>query len=155
MTKTGGVAICHDMKAGEGFLETAGMLWFLVRDAAARYPGWPRRLYLDIEGHGQFEPDAEAAEVISFTRAALGPFLTETDWGRTDENAPQSETLPDVIVTSGEGGRPVTLTGNRDEPVHDGPGLPPGADRDKAVFCAIYARTHGSFAEDQETEDHG
>lgn len=145
MTTPGAIAIYHRMYEREGFLETAGMLWAMVRDAAARYPGSPRMLYLDIDGHGQFEPDDEAAEVISFTRAALGPFLTEAPWGKTDPAAPQSEELPDVIVTTGDG-VPAVLTGNRDRLVHDGPGLPPGADPDRAVVVAIYARTHGAFA---------
>lgn len=154
MTSPKGIAIYHRMYAREDFLTTAGMLWTMVREAAARYPGAPRMLYLDIDGHGRDEYDDEASEVISFTRAALGPFLTEAPWGKTDEGSAQSENLPDVIVTFAADGQTRTLTGDRDEPVHIGTGLPAGADKDRAIVCAIYARTHGAFAREQETEDH-
>ena len=155
MTETaGGIAIYHEMRAGEDFLATAAMLWAVVRGAARKYPGRARHLCLDIEGHGGKDYgkayDDEAGEVISFTRAALGPFLTTTPWGKAGEDAAQLETLPDVIVTFGENGRPCVLTGDHERPVHDGPGMLEAADPDSAIIAAIYVRPGGAFATEQE-----
>ena len=117
------IAIYHEMRRRDGFEETAGTLWCLVRTAAQEYPEVPRRLYIDIEGHSRKdardEYDDEATELIGFVRGALGPYLTETPWGRTDENAPQSEDLPEVIMISPDRGsdRITILTGDKDEPV--------------------------------------
>lgn len=152
MTDIAVVTIYHEMRADEDFLETAGMLWSMVRDAAARFPGAPRSLYLDIDGHGQpgGDYDDEACEVISFIRAALGPFVALTPWGRTDEDAPQLETLPDVIVTFGEAGKPVVLTGDKDCPVRDGTGMSSDRNLGTATVAAIYVRSGGAFAREQE-----
>jgi hypothetical protein len=119
------IAIYHLMKRREGFEETAGMLWVMVRDAARLQPGKPRRLYMDVEGHtarGQVQNqvddyDADASEVIHFVRAALGPFLTDTPWGKT-EDTPQSEDLPEhIIMTTADGEGTLILTGDKDRPV--------------------------------------
>jgi hypothetical protein len=120
------IAIYHEMRRRESFEKTAGILWCLVRDAAQKNPGQPRVLYMDIEGHSARGPvenqvsnyDADASEVIHFVRAALGPFLTETPWGKT-EDAPQSEDLPDrFIMTAGDdSGDMMILTGDKDRPV--------------------------------------
>jgi hypothetical protein len=143
-----GIAIYHVMRAREDFITTAGLLWVMVRQAGLMYPGKPRQLYLDIEGHGRKEHDAEAREIISFTRAALGPFVTRTPWGKTDENASQLETLPDVIITAGDDGDTRILTGDRDEPVAGAGYHRPGSPA--TTTAVIYVRTHGAFARDQE-----
>lgn len=136
-TEMPGIVIYHEMRADEGFLTTAGMLWVMIRDAATRFPGSPRELVLAIEAHGTPDLDDEAREVISFTRAALGPFLTTAPWGKTDEDAPQSEALPGVIITTGDNGRPCVLTGDRDNPVAG-----PGTEVHGPITAAIYVRTH-------------
>jgi hypothetical protein len=125
--KDGGIALYHVMRPREDFEKTAGMLWVMVRQAVRQFPGQPRTLYMDIEGHTARGPvqnqvgdyDADASEVIHFVRAALGPYLTETPWGRTDENAPQADDPPEVIVmTAGTGDdRMMVLTGDKDMPV--------------------------------------
>jgi hypothetical protein len=143
-----GIGIYHFMRAREDFITTAGLLWVMVRQAGLMYPGKPRQLYLDIEGHGRKEHDAEAREIISFTRAALGPFVTRTPWGKTDENASQLETLPDVIITAGDDGDTRILTGDRDEPVAGAGYHRPGSPA--TTTAVIYVRTHGAFARDQE-----
>lgn len=154
MTETASVAIYHEMRADEDFLETAGMLWTMVHDAAVRFPGARRDLFLDITGHDADNEgdgyDDEAGEVVSFTRAALGPFLTRAPWGKTDEDAPQAENLPDVIVTFGEAGRPVVLTGDRENPVGDGTGMSSDRNLGTATVAAIYVRAGGAFATEQE-----
>jgi hypothetical protein len=117
-----GIAIYHEMRRTEPFEKTAGMLWVMVHDAARKFPGKPRILYLDIEGHhrkgAKNEYDEDATELISFVRAALGPYLAETPWGKT-EDAPQSDDLPDVImVPPADGDDHVwILTGDKDNPV--------------------------------------
>jgi hypothetical protein len=45
------VAIYHVMMANDTFDETAQALFALVQGAEEKYPGTPRKLYLDIEGH--------------------------------------------------------------------------------------------------------
>lgn len=136
MTSPSGVVISHEMRDGEDFLATAGMLWTVVRDAAARYPGVPRELCLDAEIHG--EHDAEVAEVLCFIRIALGPFLAPG----------QSEQLPDVIVVLGDGGRPYVLTGEPGNPVRDGAGMSSDRNLGTATVAAIYVRPNGAFAQE-------
>lgn len=117
-----GIALYHVMRSTESFEETAGMLWVMVRNAARRFPGKPRVLFLDIEGHhrkgAKNKYDQDATELISFVRAALGPYLTETPWGKT-EDAPQSDDLPDAIVIPPADGDDHLwlLTGDKDNPV--------------------------------------
>lgn len=140
MTMPGDIALYHEMRVGEDFLATAGMLWAMVHDVAVRFPGSPRELSLDIEGHGEDEYDSDASEVLRFIRAALGPFL----------GGGQSETLPDVIVVIGENGRPAVLTGDKDCPVRDGAGTVPDRNLGTATVAAIYVRPGGAFATEQE-----
>lgn len=116
---TAGIGIYHEMRAREGFEETAGMLWVMVREAARQHPGKPRHLYLDIDGHRDRARgsgyDADATELISFARAALGPYLTRAPWGKA-EDGPQREDMPDVMLIP-TGDRMCVLTGDRDQPV--------------------------------------
>jgi hypothetical protein len=120
-----GIAIYHEMRRTETFEETAGMLWVVVRDAARKFPGKPRVLYMDIEGHpkgAKDEYDEDATELISFVRAALGPYLAETPWGKT-EDAPQSDDLPEFIMIPPADGDDYLwiLTGDKDNPVRREP----------------------------------
>jgi hypothetical protein len=81
---------------------------------------------MDIEGHhrkgAKNEYDEDAAELISFVRAALGPFLAETPWGKT-EDALQCDDLPDAIVIPPADGDDHVwiLTGDKDNPVRREP----------------------------------
>jgi hypothetical protein len=56
---------------------------------------------MDIEGHtrkgDRSRYDSDATEIINFIRVALGPYLTETSWGRNGDVS-QSEDFPDVII---------------------------------------------------------
>jgi hypothetical protein len=121
-----GIALYHVMRRTETFEETAGMLWVMVREAARKFPGKSRVLFMDIEGHprkgAQNEYDEDATELISFVRAALGPYLAETPWGKT-EDAPQSDDLPEVImIPPADGDDHVwILTGDKDNPVRREP----------------------------------
>lgn len=122
-TALDGLAIYHVMRRRERFEETAGTLWCLVSHAAREHPGTPRYLYLDIEGHGRpghkNRYNADAEELIAFTRAALGPFLTDTPcWGRTDEDNPQSDDMPGALLMHADrDGWLCILTGDKNKPV--------------------------------------
>ncbi len=120
----GQIALYHEMRRRENFEQTAGILWCLVRHAAQESPGVPRCLYLDIEGHRREgvrdEYDDDANELIAFVRAALGPYLTTTPWGRTDESAAQSDELPETLIMSAPDRGDdwlCILTGDHDQPV--------------------------------------
>jgi hypothetical protein len=121
-----GMALYHVMRRTETFEETAGMLWVMVRETARKFPGKSRTLFMDIEGHhrkgAKNEYDEDATELISFVRAALGPFLAETPWGKT-EDAPQRDDLPDgIVIPPADGDDHVwILTGDKDNPVRREP----------------------------------
>ena len=73
------IAIYHVVYEHEGFEDAARKLHEMVRSAAEQYPGKPRRLYLDIEGHhdkaGGFNHDmCELQE--NFVLGFLGPYLS-------------------------------------------------------------------------------
>jgi hypothetical protein len=75
-----GVALYHVMRADEDFETTADILFQIVRKAAREFPGKPRYLYLDVEGHRNSAGgyDADAYELYSsFILGYLGQFLTE------------------------------------------------------------------------------
>lgn len=62
------IALYHVMFTDEGFDRTAEMLFTIVREAARAYPGRPRALFLDIEGHRpspQAGYDHDAFEIMS------------------------------------------------------------------------------------------
>lgn len=72
------VALRHDVGAGEAFETAALAVFALLKDAEARFPGWPRALYLTIDGHldalGRF--DADMVELQQeFLFSVVGPFV--------------------------------------------------------------------------------
>ncbi len=73
------VSLYHIVAAHEPFEQAAQDLYALLKDAQARFPGWPRILYLEIDGHvdalGRFEGDfVELQQEFLFSTVA--PFLT-------------------------------------------------------------------------------
>lgn len=99
-TKTG-VFVYHDMRKHEDFDETAQALFEIVQLAARKYPGRPRHLYLDIEGHrnpaGGY--DADACEILgNFMQEFLGQYLTVFPTvGARLRNPNQSENIPETL----------------------------------------------------------
>jgi hypothetical protein len=98
-----GIAIYHVVYGHEGFEDAARKLYEMVRSAAERYPGKPRRLYLDIEGHrneaGGFDHDMSEIQ-RSFVLGFLGPYLSYVSMplltaGRRE---PQQEDVPPELV---------------------------------------------------------
>lgn len=94
-----GIAIYHEMKATEDFEETAERLFTMVRDAAHRFPGAPRKLLLDIEGHrnglGAFDDDAYELQ-RHFVLGFLMPFLSGVSIPllQATNNQPQRDDVP-------------------------------------------------------------
>jgi hypothetical protein len=93
------VLILHEMKADEGFEETAEILFRLVQKAAYANPGCPRVLRFSVEGHrtenGAFDHDSW--ELISnFIPGMLMPYLTEyhSPFVGTRMAEPQRDDIP-------------------------------------------------------------
>jgi hypothetical protein len=80
--KPGGdtVALHHSFQEWDTFSEAAAVLHAIVEEAAAQFPGRPRHLYLDVEGHrnpaGGFDRDAYEL-MAHFVPRALMRYLDE------------------------------------------------------------------------------
>ena len=104
------VSIYQIVQPGETFEVAAKVLFRLVLEAQAAYPGWPRTLYLDIEGHrtpdGDFDADfVEFQQELLFS--AIAPFLTAFETPLTGgliNPEPQRNDLPDELVVREDGG---------------------------------------------------
>ncbi len=104
------VSIYHIVQPEETFEVAAKTLFRLVLEAQATYPGWPRTLYLDIEGHqapgGGFDDDfIEFQQELLFS--AIAPFLTAFETPLTGgliNPEPQRNDLPDELVVREDGG---------------------------------------------------
>jgi len=96
-----GVALYHRVFKHEDFEKAAQDIFSLTRDAHEKWPGKPRYLYLDIEGHrntaGGFD-----AEMLELQREFLLGFLGQhfmrmcIPLGEF-ERKEQSDDLPDVL----------------------------------------------------------
>ena len=100
------VVLYHVMRADEGFEKTAEMIFDVVSESARKYPGRPRALFLDIEGHrlgrknGPYDHDA--FEIMNnYVVGFLSPWLTEihTPLIRARKTSPQRDDLPDHLLT--------------------------------------------------------
>jgi hypothetical protein len=73
------VALYHIVEEDDDFETAAQDLFALLKEAQDRFPGWPRVLYLDIDGHldekGRFEEDMVELQQ-EFLIAAMGKFFT-------------------------------------------------------------------------------
>jgi hypothetical protein len=92
------------MRADEDFETTADILFQIVKKAAREFPGKPRYLFLDVEGHRNAAGgyDADAYELYSsFIPGYLGQFLTEIPLiGARARRDGQREDMPDHLVIS-------------------------------------------------------
>lgn len=97
------VSLYHVVAAHETFEDAAQALFALVKDAQARFPDWPRLLYLDIDGHldvlGRFEPDFVELQQ-EFLFSVVGPFVTALDTPLVSALNPerQRNDLPDRLA---------------------------------------------------------
>jgi hypothetical protein len=102
VTDDKGIAIYHVVYKHEGFEDAARKLFEMVRSAAERYPGKPRRLYLDIEGHrdnaGGFDHDMRELQE-SFVLGFLGPYLSYVGMPllTAERKEPQREDVPPAL----------------------------------------------------------
>ena len=99
-----GIAIYHCVHKNEDFDKSAQDLFDLVRGAQKDFPGKPRCLYLDIEGHknkvGGY--DSGMAELqTQFLQVFLMPFLTEAHIpllaDKVIRNTDQKNNIPDRL----------------------------------------------------------
>lgn len=94
-----GIALYHRMLKNEGFEETAETLFKLVQKAAREYPGQPRALFLDIDGHRNSKGglDHDAWELVSnFVPGMLLPHLKQFSCPlyTTENPEPQRDDVP-------------------------------------------------------------
>jgi hypothetical protein len=73
------VSIYHVVEEDDGFEEAAHDLFDLLKESQERFPGWPRVLYLDIDGHVR-DDDRLTEDMVElqqeFLIAAMGKFFT-------------------------------------------------------------------------------
>lgn len=78
--RTSPVALYHVVFENEGFEESAQILFKMIERTQKLYPGRPRHLFLDIEGHrnenGSFDEDMFELQ-RHFVLGYLGQFLSE------------------------------------------------------------------------------
>lgn len=100
------IALYHRMTAADRFEDAAQALLAIVQEAERRWPGRPRHVYLDVDGHrnevGGF--DADAYEWISnFALEFIGPFISEltTPLGRFVPEGEQWDDVPESMEVQG------------------------------------------------------
>lgn len=97
-----GVALYHRIYARESFEKAAQDLFEMIQRTAKQFPGRPRTLYLDIDGHrnskGGFDTDMFELQ-SNFLPQILAPFLTEMHipLGAFQNSKPQRDDLPDRL----------------------------------------------------------
>ena len=102
------VSILHRVSADDAFSDAAQGLFEWMKEAEERFPGWPRALYLDIEGHrGEFGGfDADFYEFQQeFLFSTMAPFLTALETpltGALVNPEPQRNDLPDRLIINHE-----------------------------------------------------
>jgi hypothetical protein len=97
----GGVAIYHVVYKREKFEIAAQTLLRLVKTAETKFPGKPRRLYLDIEGHrnpnGGFDFDMFELQ-NEFVIGFLSKFLSSVSMPLGSYSLKgQNDLIPDVL----------------------------------------------------------
>ncbi|PAP78723.1 hypothetical protein BSZ37_09550 [Rubrivirga marina] len=105
------VAIYHVVAPEDTFEQAAQAVFGLLRDAEARFPGWPRAFYVDVAGHegdaGGFDADFYEFQQ-DFWFATVAPFVQVFELPLTGPLAnpePQRNDVPDRL-TIGEDTRP-------------------------------------------------
>lgn len=96
------VSLRYDVRPDEDFERAAQGLFALLKEAEGRYPGWPRLLFLRIDGHvdslGRYEPDMVELQQ-EFLFSVVGPFVTALDTPLVQalNPEPQRNDLPDRL----------------------------------------------------------
>ena len=103
------VSLRYDVEENASFEDAALGLFALLKDAERQFPGWPRLLYLNIEGHldtfGRLEPEMIELQQ-EFLFSIVGPFVTAVAAPIVSglNPAPQRNNLPDRLVLAPPGG---------------------------------------------------
>ena len=97
------VSIYHVIGPEDDFESAALAVFHLMQESETRYPGWPRIVYLDVNGHSGsrhgFDDDMFEFQQ-EFMIGTMGPFLTAIDmpllsvWNPED----QRNDLPDALA---------------------------------------------------------
>jgi hypothetical protein len=98
------VSLYHVVQPEDTFAQAAQAVFAMIQEAQSRYPGWPRVLYLDIDGHaGQsagFDDDfLEFQQELLFS--TMAPFLTAFETPLTGglvNPEPQRDDIPDELI---------------------------------------------------------
>ncbi len=98
------VSIYHVVQREDDFERAAQDVFDRVKEAQARFPDWPRVLYLDILGHADARHGFDD-EFIEFQQefwfSAIAPFLTGFELpvtGALINPDPQRNDLPDELI---------------------------------------------------------
>lgn len=102
------VNILHIVEPEDRFEDAAGAVFGLLLEAEANFPGWPRVLYLDVNGHkgaaAGFDADFyEFQQEFLFSVIApfLSAFVTPLTGGLVNPE-PQRNDLPDRLRIGGD-----------------------------------------------------
>jgi hypothetical protein len=102
------VALYHVVAPEDTFEAAAGAVFGLLREAQARFPGWPRAFYLDVEGHrgsaAGFDPDFYEFQQ-DFLFGVVAPFVTAFETPLTGplvNPQPQRDDVPDRLRLGGD-----------------------------------------------------
>ena len=97
------VALYHVAEAGDTFEDAARVVFGMLVEAQARFPGWPRVFYLDVEGHAGDAAgfDADFYEFQQeFLFSVVAPFVTALETPLTGpllNPDPQRNDVPDRL----------------------------------------------------------
>ncbi len=97
------VSIYHIVEPDHTFEQAAQQLFGAVADAERQFPGWPRILYLEIDGHvdsmGRHTPDMVELQQ-EFLFSTIGVFLSavETPLVSAINPEPQRNDVPDGLA---------------------------------------------------------
>jgi hypothetical protein len=97
------VSLYHVVAADETFEQAAGAVFGLLREAQSRYPGWPRVVYIDVQGHegeaAGFDEDFYEFQQ-EFLFSVVAPFAAAIDAPLTGgllNPAPQRDDVPERL----------------------------------------------------------
>lgn len=103
----GAVLLYHAVYSDEGFDKAAHDIHTMIRFAARKFPGLPRHLYMDIDGHrnehGGFDHDMYEIQQ-EFLLGTMSAYLTEIHVPLINARNPkqQSDDVPEYLFISPE-----------------------------------------------------
>lgn len=102
------ISVYHVVLPEDTFEDAAQAVFALLRDAEARFPGWPRVFYLDVAGHeghaAGFDPDFYEFQQ-DFLFSTIAPFVQALETPLTGglvNPQPQRNDVPDRLNIGGD-----------------------------------------------------